>query len=201
MRWCRRGHLRGRALSGSLANTALTFVPTVCSGTKMKTAIRVYSSRQIVAEKALNPVSLDSLCVPMELALAAPLAKFRQLWRVQGSDYRTLGRPAKALSVPGTRPRHRLQSLRLRRLKLVAKPERPRGLNPRGAPIRSSAREPRRVRAIYAYFSVLPISVNTVLTFPPTNVTAVMINTAIRLAISAYSIAVTPDSSLRKLRT
>jgi hypothetical protein len=77
MRWCRRGHLRERALSRSLANTALTFVPTVCSGTKMKTAIRVYSSRQIVAEKALNPVSLDSLCVPMELALAAPLAKFR----------------------------------------------------------------------------------------------------------------------------
>jgi hypothetical protein len=90
-RWCRRGHLRERALSGSLANTALTFVPTVCSGTKMKTAIRVYSSRQIVAEKPLNPMSLDSLCVPMEFALAAPLAKFRQLWRIQGSDYRTQG--------------------------------------------------------------------------------------------------------------
>jgi hypothetical protein len=83
--------LRERALSGSLANTALTFVPTVCSGRKMKTAIRVYSSRQIVAEKALNRVSLDSLCVPMELALAAPLAKFGQLWRIQGSDYRTQG--------------------------------------------------------------------------------------------------------------
>ena len=52
-----------------------------------------------------------------------------------------------------------------------------------------------------AYFSVVPISLNTVLTCPPTNVTAVMMNTAIRLAISAYSIAVTPDSSLRKLRT
>ena len=55
--------------------------------------------------------------------------------------------------------------------------------------------------AIYAHFSVEPISVNTVLTLPPTNVTAVMMNTAIKLAISAYSIAVTPDSSLTKLRT
>src|ERR1700677_731308 len=53
----------------------------------------------------------------------------------------------------------------------------------------------------YAHFSVAPISLNTTATFPPTNVTAVMINTAIRLAIRAYSIAVTPDSSLKKLRT
>jgi hypothetical protein len=34
---------------------------------------------------------------------------------------------------------------------------------------------------------VAPISLNTVLTYPPTVVTAVMMNTAIRLAISAYS--------------
>jgi hypothetical protein len=40
--------------SPASVNTALTFVPTVCTGTKMKTAIRVYSLRQIVAEKALN---------------------------------------------------------------------------------------------------------------------------------------------------
>jgi hypothetical protein len=40
--------------SPTSVNAALTFVPTVCSGTKMKTAIRVYSLRQIVAEKALN---------------------------------------------------------------------------------------------------------------------------------------------------
>jgi hypothetical protein len=84
MHWRRRGHLRERALSRSLANTALTFAPTVCSGTKMKAAIRVYSLRQIVAEKALNPVSLDSLRVPVELAFAAPLAKFLQLWENPG---------------------------------------------------------------------------------------------------------------------
>ena len=47
---------------------------------------------------------------------------------------------------------------------------------------------------------VVPISLNTVLTCVPTSWTAPMIATAIRLAISAYSIAVTPDSSLRKLR-
>ncbi len=51
------------------------------------------------------------------------------------------------------------------------------------------------------YLSVVPISLNTVLTLVPTAWTATMMNTAIRLAISAYSIAVTPDSSLRKFRT
>jgi hypothetical protein len=58
-----------------------------------------------------------------------------------------------------------------------------------------------RGRRALAYLRVVPISLNTVLTCPPTNVTAVMMNTAIRLAINAYSIAVTPDSSLRKFRT
>jgi hypothetical protein len=43
-----------------------------------------------------------------------------------------------------------------------------------------------------------PTSVNTVLTLLPTVVMAAMTKTAIKLAISAYSIAVTPDSSLRK---
>jgi hypothetical protein len=57
------------------------------------------------------------------------------------------------------------------------------------------------MRARVAHFSVLPTSVNTVLKFVPTNLTALMMKTAIRLAISAYSIAVTPDSSLRKFRT
>jgi hypothetical protein len=49
-----------------------------------------------------------------------------------------------------------------------------------------------------AYFSELPTSVNTVLTCVPTYWTATMMKTAIKLAISAYSIAVTPDSSPRK---
>src|SRR5579871_3704366 len=44
------------------------------------------------------------------------------------------------------------------------------------------------------YLSVPPISVNTVLTFVPTVDTAVMMKTAMREAISAYSIAVAPDS-------
>ena len=51
------------------------------------------------------------------------------------------------------------------------------------------------------YLSVLPTSVNTVLTFVPTNWTETMINTAINDAIKAYSIAVTPDSLLTKLFT
>ena len=41
--------------------------------------------------------------------------------------------------------------------------------------------------------SVLPISVNTVLTLVPTVDTAVMMKTAMREAISAYSIAVAPE--------
>src|SRR6516165_3000349 len=48
------------------------------------------------------------------------------------------------------------------------------------------------------YFSVVPISLNTVLTCVPTFCTATMIKTAIKDAIRAYSIAVTPDSSLTK---
>ena len=51
--------------------------------------------------------------------------------------------------------------------------------------------------AIYGeapYLSVLPISVNTVLTLVPTVCTAVIMKTAIREAISAYSIAVAPDT-------
>jgi hypothetical protein len=46
------------------------------------------------------------------------------------------------------------------------------------------------------YLRVPATSLNTVLTCVPTDWTATMMNTAIRLAISAYSIAVTPDSSL-----
>jgi hypothetical protein len=49
------------------------------------------------------------------------------------------------------------------------------------------------------YLRVLPISVNTVLTFAPTVWTAVMMKTAISEAMSAYSIAVTPDSSATNL--
>ena len=45
-----------------------------------------------------------------------------------------------------------------------------------------------------AYFRELPTSVNTVLTLPPTVETAVMMATAMRLAIKAYSIAVAPLS-------
>jgi hypothetical protein len=41
------------------------------------------------------------------------------------------------------------------------------------------------------HFTVLPTSVNTVLSCVPTSWTATTMNTAIRLAISAYSIAVT----------
>ena len=41
--------------------------------------------------------------------------------------------------------------------------------------------------------SVLPISVNTVLTLVPTVDTAVMMKTAMREAIRAYSIAVAPE--------
>jgi hypothetical protein len=51
---------------------------------------------------------------------------------------------------------------------------------------RAPAETPGR-RAFFAHFSVLPISVNTVLTWVPTNVTVVMMNTAIKLAINAYS--------------
>src|ERR1700722_4057870 len=51
------------------------------------------------------------------------------------------------------------------------------------------------------HFSWAPISPNTVVMFVPTVVTAPMMATAMRAAINAYSIAVTPDSSLRKLRT
>jgi hypothetical protein len=49
------------------------------------------------------------------------------------------------------------------------------------------------------YLRVLPISVNTVLTFAPTVWTAVMMKTAISEAMSAYSIAVTPDLSATNL--
>jgi len=64
-----------------------------------------------------------------------------------------------------------------------------------------ASRQPAPARLRLDYFSVVPISLNTVLTLVPTAWTATMMNTAIRLAISAYSIAVTPDSSLRKFRT
>jgi hypothetical protein len=49
------------------------------------------------------------------------------------------------------------------------------------------------------YLSVLPTSLNTVLTLPPTVWTAVIMNTAMSEAISAYSIAVTPASSAAKV--
>src|SRR5271157_4692299 len=52
-----------------------------------------------------------------------------------------------------------------------------------------------------SYFSELPTSVNTVLTFVPTVWTAVMIATAMRLAIRAYSIAVAPSSFRMNLLT
>ena len=55
-----------------------------------------------------------------------------------------------------------------------------------------------RLARAAAYFSELPTSVNTVLTCVPTYWTATMMQTAIKLAISAYSIAVTPDLSPRK---
>ena len=48
------------------------------------------------------------------------------------------------------------------------------------------------------HFRALPTSVNTVLTFVPTVCTAVMIKTAMSEAISAYSIAVAPESSWAK---
>src|SRR5260370_20525540 len=51
------------------------------------------------------------------------------------------------------------------------------------------------------YFSALPTSPNTVLTWVPTKPTAVMMTTAMRLAINAYSIAVAPVSSRRNIRT
>ena len=54
----------------------------------------------------------------------------------------------------------------------------------------------RIVLPIRSYFNELPTSVNTVLTFVPTDWTATMIKTAIKDAIRAYSIAVTPESSL-----
>jgi len=52
-------------------------------------------------------------------------------------------------------------------------------------------------RAAARHFNELPISVNTVLTCVPTYWTAVMMKTEMRLAINAYSIAVTPCSSFR----
>ena len=48
-------------------------------------------------------------------------------------------------------------------------------------------------------FSELPTSVNTLLTFVPTSWTATMMNTAIKLAINAYSIAVTPEFIAKKI--
>src|SRR5260370_14717850 len=51
------------------------------------------------------------------------------------------------------------------------------------------------------YFSALPTSPNTVVTWVPTKATAVMMTTAMRLAINAYSIAVAPVSSRRNIRT
>src|SRR5208282_2414144 len=49
-----------------------------------------------------------------------------------------------------------------------------------------------------SYLRVLPISVNTVLTLVPTVWTAVIMKTAISDAISAYSIAVAPESLTAK---
>ena len=79
--------------------------------------------------------------------------------------------------------------------------------DPRGSPERqrfAPARHGRagakelRKSAEAPYLSVSPISVNTVLTFVPTVDTAVMMKTAMREAISAYSIAVAPDSLAAK---
>jgi hypothetical protein len=53
--------------------------------------------------------------------------------------------------------------------------------------------EPQHLTAPSRYFSELPTSVKTALTFVPTTWTAAMINIATKLAISAYSIAVTPS--------
>src|SRR5579863_7383285 len=49
-----------------------------------------------------------------------------------------------------------------------------------------------------SYLRVVPISLNTVLTLVPTVWTAVIMKTAMSEAISAYSIAVTPDWSAAK---
>ena len=56
-----------------------------------------------------------------------------------------------------------------------------------------------RSQGDHPYLRVVPISLNTVLTLVPTVWTAVMMKTAISEAISAYSIAVTPDSSATNL--
>src|ERR1700679_4192105 len=52
---------------------------------------------------------------------------------------------------------------------------------------RAPADNLRRARIRHAYLSVAPTSLNTVLTCVPTSEMAVMMNTAIKLAISAYS--------------
>jgi len=59
-------------------------------------------------------------------------------------------------------------------------------------------RRPRR-RAFPAAYSLLAIVVNVLLRLVPTRLNAAIAATAINAAINAYSIAVTPDSSLTKL--
>src|ERR1700761_2830798 len=60
---------------------------------------------------------------------------------------------------------------------------------------RRGAAPTRSFRARSLYLRLLPTSLNTVITLAPTDWTAVMMETAMSEAISAYSIAVTPDSS------
>ena len=75
--------------------------------------------------------------------------------------------------------------------------------HPIGAPSRAwaatiSGHAPDWLRGPSRHFRAAPTSVNTVLTFVPTVCTAVMIKTAMSEAISAYSIAVAPESSWAK---
>jgi hypothetical protein len=83
-------------------------------------------------------------------------------------------------------------ALRWRRSFRFRRPERE-GKFERGADKSSAQKVDHLTAPSLRYFSELPTSVKAVLTFVPTAWTAATINTAIKLAISAYSIAVTPS--------